>query len=239
MVKPRVDIVSTTTFKEVERMVSLAGRPVLQIGSRASIVDAGPRRWRELFRNEAFVGLDIEAGENVDCVADVCAEFAELDASLGGRRFGFVICQHVLEHVRKPWLAAHNIQRLLRPGGLCYIGVPWVQAYHGFPHDYWRLSFPALVELFDGLEFIDMYYSASDSGFDAAYKLLVDGAIDLVRTPFEIEGQFFQLVFDKERNLTLADFQSGKKLLIARGYMPVLFVNALARLPPAVPASGW
>ena len=31
------------------------------------------------------------------------------------------------------------------------------------------------------------------------------------------------------RNLTLADFRGGKKLLIARGYMPVLFVNALGR----------
>jgi SAM-dependent methyltransferase len=227
MQKPRVEIVSSTTFKEVERMRALARPPILQIGSKEAIVDRSSRRWRELFPDKEFIGLDIEAGANVDRVADICADFDELDAILDGRRFGFIVCQHVLEHVRKPWLAARNIQRLLRPGGYCYIAAPWVQAFHGFPSDFWRFSFPALLELFDELEFVDMYYSASGTGFDAAYKILVEGHVDLARTPFEIEGHFFQLEFDQEQNLTLADFRGGKKLLIARGYMPVLFVNAL------------
>ena len=229
MPKPSVEIVSSTTAKEIERMRALAEPPILQIGSKEAIVDRSERRWRELFPADDFLGVDIEAGPNVDRVADICAEFAELDARLGGQRFGFIICQHVLEHVRKPWVAAGNIQRLLKPGGHCYIGVPWVQAFHGFPSDYWRFSFPALLELFDELAFVDMYYSASGTGFDAAYKILVDGSVDLSRTPFEIEGHFFQLEFDQRRNLTLADFHGGKKLLIARGYMPVLFVNALGR----------
>lgn len=229
MNKPRVEIVSTTTLKEVERMRALAQPPMLQIGSKLSLVDRSPRRWRDLFAADEFTGLDIEAGDNVDCVADICADFDELDAVLGRRRFGFIICQHVLEHVRRPWIAAQNIQRLLAPDGYCYVGVPWVQAYHGFPSDYWRFSFPALLELFSDLDFQDMYYSASGTGFDAAYKVLVDGQVDLARTPFEIESHFFQLEFDPARNLTLADFRGGKKLLIARGYMPVLFVNALGQ----------
>jgi SAM-dependent methyltransferase len=229
MIKPSVEIVSSTTAREVERMRALARPPILQIGSKEAIVDRSSRRWRELFPTEEFIGVDIEAGANVDRVADICADFAELDRMLGGRRFGFIICQHVLEHVRKPWVAARNIQALLEPGGHCYVAVPWVQAFHGFPSDYWRFSFPALLELFGELEFVDMYYSASGTGFDAAYKVLVDGAVDLARTPFEIEGHFFQLEFDQARNLTLADFRGGKKLLIARGYMPVLFVNALGR----------
>src|SRR5262249_12201055 len=77
------------------------------------------------------------------------------------------------------------------------------------------------------LRFVDMYYSASGTGFDAAYKVLIDDRIDLARTPFDIEAHFFQLEFDERRNLTLADFRGGKKLLVATGYMPVLFVNAL------------
>jgi SAM-dependent methyltransferase len=229
MQKPRVEIVSSTTYKEVEHMRALAQPPILQIGSKEAIVDRSARRWRDLFPAQEFFGLDIEAGENVDRVGDICTDFAELDAALEGRRFGFIVCQHVLEHVRKPWLAARNIQRLLVPGGYCYVAAPWVQAFHGFPSDFWRFSFPALLELFDELEFVDMYYSASGTGFDAAYKVLVDGRVDLARTPFEIESHFFQLEFDQEQNLRLADFRGGKKLLIARGYMPVLFVNAFGR----------
>jgi len=225
--QPKIEIVSTTTHKEVEAMRVLAEGPVLQIGSKQAIVDRSPRRWRNLFAGVDFIGLDIEAGPNVDRVADICADFDALDATLDGQRFGFIICQHVLEHVRKPWLAARNIQRLLRPGGYCYIGVPWVQAFHGYPSDYWRFSFPALLELFEELQFVDMYYSASGTGFDAAYKVLIDDRVDLARTPFDIEAHFFQLEFDERRNLTLADFRGGKKLLVATGYMPVLFVNAL------------
>ncbi|MBX6322050.1 MAG: methyltransferase domain-containing protein [Rhodospirillaceae bacterium] len=229
--QPKIEIVSTTTQREVERMRALAQGPVLQVGSRQVVLDAGPRRWRSLLADKDFIGLDVEPGENVDRVGDIGGDFAALDAALEGRRFGFIVCQHVLEHVRRPWVAAENIQRLLRPGGRCYVGVPWVQAYHGFPSDYWRFSFPGLAALFDGLVFTDMYYSASDTGLDAAYKVLVDGKVDLPRTPFEIEAHFFQLVFDRQRNLELADFRGGKKLLIARGYMPVLFVNALGEKP--------
>src|ERR1700751_3432984 len=109
MPKPRIEIVSTTTMKEVERMRALAAPPVLQIGSKESIVDRSPRRWRNLFPAQDFIGLDIEAGDNVDRVAAICGDFEAVDAALDRRRFGFIICQHVLEHVRKPWLAARNI----------------------------------------------------------------------------------------------------------------------------------
>jgi len=227
--QPKIELVSTTTYKEVERMRALARDPILQIGSKTAIVDRSPRSWRSLLADRDFCGLDIEAGENVDVVADIAAPLADVAAALGGRRFGFVICQHVLEHVAQPWIAAGNIEALLADDGLCYIGVPWVQAYHGFPKDFWRFSFAGLMQLFPGLEFVDMYYSASGSGLDAAYKVLVDGKVDLARTPFDIEAHYFQLEFDQRRNLELADFRGGKKLLIARGYLPVLFINALGR----------
>jgi SAM-dependent methyltransferase len=192
MQKPRVEVVSSTTFKEVERMRALAQPPILQIGSKEAIVDQSSRRWRELFPDKEFIGLDIEAGANVDRVADICMDFAELDAVLDGRRFGFIVCQHVLEHVRKPWLAARNIQGLLMPGGYCYIAVPWVQAFHGFPSDFWRFSFPAVLELFDELEFVDMYYSASgtDSTLPTRSSWMARRSR---RTPFEIEGIFSSL----------------------------------------------
>lgn len=38
--------------------------------------------------------------------------------------FDVVLCNHVIEHLREPGSAAHQIARLLRPGGLAIIGVP-------------------------------------------------------------------------------------------------------------------
>lgn len=234
MTQPRIEVVNSTTRRETEAMLRQVQGPALQIGSRAQIVDRQENRWRSLLHDRDFTGLDIEAGENVDVVADICGDFAALDAALGGRRYGFAICSHVLEHTRRPWVAAENITRLVRPGGHCFIAVPWVQAYHGFPSDYWRISFHGLVELFPGLEPVEMYYSAGGTGFDVAYKVLVDGKVDLKRTPFEIEASLFQVLLERERNRAfLAEAGQGgqRKLLLARGYMPVTLVNVLARRP--------
>src|ERR671924_194662 len=75
---------------------TLAEGPVLQVGSKQAIVDRSPRRWRTLLEDRDFTGLDIEAGENVDRVADIGGDFAALDEALGGRRFGFIVCPHGL-----------------------------------------------------------------------------------------------------------------------------------------------
>lgn len=232
MTQPKIDVVNSTTQRETEAMLKRVQGPVLQIGSRAQIVDRQENRWRALLQDRDFTGMDIEAGENVDVVGDLCADFAALSATLGDRRFGFVICSHVLEHTRKPWVAAENIVKLLAPGGHAFIAVPWVQAYHGFPHDYWRFSFHGLRELFPSVDVLDMYYSASGTGFDVAYKVLVDGKVDLERTPFEVEASLFQVLLERDRNRAfLAEqAQAGqRRLLLARGYMPVTLVNLLLR----------
>ena len=38
--------------------------------------------------------------------------------------FDLVVINHVLEHVRDPWAACHEANRVLRNGGMLYIGVP-------------------------------------------------------------------------------------------------------------------
>ncbi|MCC7046115.1 MAG: tetratricopeptide repeat protein [Alphaproteobacteria bacterium] len=230
--RPKVEIVNSTTAREAEAIVRRVEGPVLQIGSRADVVDRQENRWRALVKGHAFTGMDIEPGENVDVVGDICGDFATVSAALGDQRFGFIVCSHVLEHTRKPWIAAANITGLLRPGGHCFVAVPWVQAYHGFPRDYWRFSFHGLVELFPGIEMLDMYYSASGTGFDTAYKILVDGKVDLARSPFDLEASLFQVLLDHEHNRNfIAEAGRGgeQKLLLARGYMPVTLVNVLGR----------
>ena len=229
MSDPAIEVVSSTTRKEVDRLVAQARRPVLQVGSKAQIVDATARTWRSMLAGPDFVGLDIEAGEGVDVVGDICAEFPDLDAALGHRRFGFIIAQHILEHVKRPWIAAENLTRLLAVDGRLYVAVPWVQAFHGYPNDYWRISFAGLAELFPEIEFYDMYWSASGTGLDAAYKVLIDGAVDLARTPFEIEGHLFQIEAERDWNLHQPAFRRNQKVPLARAYLPVMFINAVGR----------
>jgi len=213
-------------------MAERAGDPVLQVGSRVAVVDRGSHSWRSLLAGRDYTGMDIADGENVDVVADLCAPFEELDGELGRRRFGFVICQHVLEHVVDPFQAARNVAALVEPGGLCYVAVPWVQSYHGYPNDHWRFSFSGLQLLFPDLAVEDMYWSSTGAGVDAAYKVLVDGKVDLDRTPLEIEGKLFEIEFEKQESLALLKRQAEQpKLPMSRRYLPVIFMNLLFRRP--------
>ena len=107
-----------------------------------------------------------------------------------------------------------------------------MQLFHGYPDDYWRFSFRGLLELFPGLRPVDMYYSASGSGLDAAYRITVDGAVDLARTQFEIESRLFEICFPQDRNLAVLRAQAEQpKLPLARRYLPAMFVNLVLQAP--------
>ena len=67
----------------------------------------------------------------------------------------------MLEHTPKPWAIAENIGRLLRPGGMLYISVPWVWRYHAYPDEYFRFSPRAVQVLFPGMEWTRATYSTT------------------------------------------------------------------------------
>lgn len=124
--------------------------PVLEVGSR----DYGNTQdFRTLFPGADYVGIDMQAGKGVDLVLDLTDDFASLDASLGGRRFGTIICMSVLEHCSNPFKMAHNMEKLLDEGGVLIVSVPFVWELHGFPDDYWRFTPSGIRVLFPSLDF--------------------------------------------------------------------------------------
>lgn len=124
--------------------------PFLEIGAKdyGSTTD-----FRKLLPGEEYVGIDMEAGKGVDLVLDLTLPFAEVDAALGGRRFGSILCLSVMEHCARPFAMAENITRLLRPGGVLYVSVPHAWQFHGYPSDFWRFTPEGVKVLFPGLEF--------------------------------------------------------------------------------------
>jgi SAM-dependent methyltransferase len=63
--------------------------------------------------------------------------------------FDVVWLSAVLEHIRKPWLVADEVFRVLKPAGVVLVSVPFVQKRHGAPHDYFRYTVDGLRSLFD------------------------------------------------------------------------------------------
>ena len=62
-----------------------------------------------------------------------------------------IICESVLEHVEDPIRAAHEMYRALKPGGYCFVYVPFLYYYHAeksYYKDYWRFTEDAVRSIF-------------------------------------------------------------------------------------------
>ena len=144
--------------------------PVCHVGSKLQHAPEGAGRgasFRRLFsglRDNGFTGLDIEPGENVDVLADICdSNFEETHPELC-QRFGFALVLALLEHVPDPFRAALNITSLLRSGGYLFYSGPWAWDYHMYPDDYWRFHFPALRMMFKNIDWKDWWFTGTNQG---------------------------------------------------------------------------
>ena len=66
--------------------------------------------------------------------------------------FDLFISVAVLEHVRDPFAAARELQRVLKPGGRIFAAVPFLQPYHAYPDHYYNMTSGGLRNLFSDLE---------------------------------------------------------------------------------------
>jgi hypothetical protein len=93
------------------------------------------------------VGVDMLDGPGVDRVLDL---EEDLPDDIG--TFAHVECMSVLEHSRRPWLMAANLERLMEPGATIFLSVPFCWRLHAYPNDYWRISPEGVRSLFPGIE---------------------------------------------------------------------------------------
>lgn len=126
-------------------MVDRKNYSVVDLGSRKNITTdthAVHKMW--VPNASKYIGSDYRGGENVDIVADIHC----LSKTLGADSFDVIICEAVLEHVAYPWIAAKEIAKVLKIGGIAYIETHQTFILHGYPDDYWRYSESILKELF-------------------------------------------------------------------------------------------
>lgn len=68
------------------------------------------------------------------------------DLQFPDNHFNAVVCWSVLEHVPAPERAIAEMRRVLKPGGLIWVQLPFLFPYHADPHDFWRVT-PAGLRL--------------------------------------------------------------------------------------------
>ena len=108
-----------------------AVQTVLDFGSRDV---NGSYRARFAKGNWVYVGLDLEAGENVDLVPKNPYKWEEVP----NESIDVLISGQALEHTEFFWVIFEEIKRVLKPDGLCCVIAPSAGPEHRHPQDCWR-----------------------------------------------------------------------------------------------------
>jgi ubiquinone/menaquinone biosynthesis C-methylase UbiE len=110
---------------------------------------AGSAKYKGLIqpRVSKYVAFDMEPGPHIDIVGDILA------LPIESNTYDTVISTQVLEHVKKPWVMASEIYRIVKPGGHLILTAPFMIPYHAHPGDYFRYTKEGMIDLFTSLGF--------------------------------------------------------------------------------------
>lgn len=97
-----------------------------------------------------IICMDIEPNPGVDLVMD-----AHDMRAVAYNSIDFVVSVSVLEHVRYPQKVMKEVHRILKPGGIVYVNVPFIFPYHADPDDFYRFSYRGIDILCEEFEKID------------------------------------------------------------------------------------
>lgn len=127
------------------------GTRVLEIGSR-NVTD---NNLRSRFSEATYIGFDFYPGENVDLVGDIhkLSSYFQQDD-----RFDLIFSSAVFEHLHMPWVAAVQIQKLLKIGGYVFVETHFSFSSHERPWHFFQFSEMGLRALFNdalGFDLID------------------------------------------------------------------------------------
>ncbi|MDQ8728369.1 class I SAM-dependent methyltransferase [Bradyrhizobium sp. LHD-71] len=117
---------------------------VLELGTRRVAGDPPTVRRTWVAPSVRYVACDYMSGLDVDAVVDA----ERLSKTFEAGSIDAVIACSVFEHIRRPWLAAEQIGKVLRPGGRVYVQTHQCYPIHAHPYDYWRFSREAMETLF-------------------------------------------------------------------------------------------
>jgi SAM-dependent methyltransferase len=139
--RKRVGAVTTSNVSahgydgQLLELIAQSDGPILDVGAGL----------RPAYRNDV-INVEIVPYPTTDVIgASEYLPFAD-------ESFDLVISVAVLEHVRDPFAAARELQRVLKPGGRVFAAVPFLQPYHAYPDHYYNMTSGGLRNLFANLE---------------------------------------------------------------------------------------
>ncbi len=135
-------------FREKMEMIFREKKLIYDIGGGLRVdkeknnrAERGEEWLRNLITKDNYKIIDKVADYHPDMVGDIHS------LPLPDNSVDAIICMAVLEHVEEPQKAVREMYRVLKPGGYCYIYVPFLYYYHplpGYYGDFYRFTYDGL-----------------------------------------------------------------------------------------------
>lgn len=148
---------------------------VQRMAQQHLVLDLGGRRrfhkrlgsFRDMFAGVHYYCLDILPAPDLDVVGNLLCLPLASEVAHG------VICKSVLEHLYEPQLAVRAIYRVLKPGGVAFLYVPFLYPYHGGQGepDCYRFTRDGLLYMFR--DFSEMRLQPVDSYIGTTLRFLI------------------------------------------------------------------
>jgi len=125
---------------------------------------------------EKYVGLDLETSNHYDVsVADIHWNGKQIP--LANCSIDSIITTEVLEHCPNPEAVIKEMHRILKPGGVVLLTVPFLWPIHDSPNDEFRYTNYSLKRFFDsaGFKYVNLY---ALSGWHGSLALLLGLWVD-------------------------------------------------------------
>lgn len=174
---------------------------------------------------DASITLDIDTSLRPTVAAD--AHFCPFRDGA----FDTIVASQVFEHLSRPWLAAGEVARVLRPGGTLLVAVPFLYWLHQHPADYYRYTEWGLRSIFN-----EWFEISSIQAYGGRFAVVLDMLFSMTRSSRRWRRGLYQLRDQlherpgrgRRRRLT------GSFLLrVAPGEHPLGYVLIARRRPPA------
>lgn len=203
-------VLAITPLKIPEIRVILLNRDVKKFLSNVKIngevLDVGAQKaqYKKYVKAEKYLTLDIDPSHN----PDICCDAHDIKSK--GNRFGLVIATEVLEHCYNPQKVVNEIYRVLKPGGICFISVPFMYHYHIAPNvkDYYRISKDGLMYLFRN--FKDIEIKSQGNRPQLIWDNINQGGL-ISRFLLNIFNLFFALINSRHSNYPLGYILVARK----------------------------
>lgn len=163
--------------------------PIAEIGSYQAPGQQELADLRPLFPGKTYLGCDAVAGPGVDRIEDIHR------LSFPDAQFGTALVVETLEHVADPYVAIGEVHRVLRPGGIAILSIPFNFPIHHMP-DYTRLTPEGMSRLLTGFGAHAVFFQGDAQHPHTVYAVAQKSGSDVDAVRFETAATRLQTAWD-------------------------------------------